>query len=75
MLQTCDDDSAQFGLANIPFGVVSTGADTTPKIATRLRNKVFLIPDLISNGLLDDVQENIRKALSEVGLKSSYEYD
>lgn len=61
-----DDDDSQFGLANIPFGVVSTQDDSTPKAATRLFGQVFRIPDLISKGLMNSLDEGTMSALLKV---------
>lgn len=60
-------DGDQFGLANIPFGVVSTAQDPIPRIATRLNDQVFTLPDLIENGLLDHLDQDIKSSLSQVG--------
>ncbi|KAK5098953.1 hypothetical protein LTR24_001581 [Lithohypha guttulata] len=58
-----EDEDAQFGFANIPFGVVSTDDDQTPQIATRLFGHVFKLPTLIRKGLLGSLEEETRSAL------------
>jgi len=65
-----DDDDAQFGLKNIPFGVVSTQDDSEPKTATRLLGHVFRLPDLISRGLVSTLDEETRLALLKVSVAS-----
>lgn len=60
------DENSQFGLANIPFGVVSTKADPIPKIATRLFDQVYLIPNLVANGHLDQLSPSTRSSLFQV---------
>jgi len=59
-------ENSQFGLANIPFGVVSTKADPIPKIATRVFDQVFLIPNLVANGHLDHLNPSTRSSLLQV---------
>ena len=61
-----DDDNSQFGLANIPFGVVSTKGDPIPKIATRVFDQAFLIPNLVTNGHLDHLNPSTRSSLLQV---------
>lgn len=63
-------EGAQFGLANIPFGVVSTVSDPSPKAATRLHDRVFLLPGLIERGLLSGVDEAIQKSLQTVSRRN-----
>ena len=61
-----DDNGAQFGFKNIPFGVVSTQDDPVPKAATRLFRHVFRLPDLISRNLMGNLDEETRSALLKV---------
>ena len=61
-----EDEDAQFGFANIPFGVVSTDDDQIPQIATRLFGHVFKLPTLIRKGLLGSLEEETRSALLKV---------
>ncbi|KAK5942062.1 hypothetical protein PMZ80_006015 [Knufia obscura] len=62
-----EDDDAQFGLTNIPFGIVSTQEDSTPKAATRLFSHVFRLSDLMSKGLMDSLDEQTTSALLKLG--------
>lgn len=59
-----------FTISNIPFGVVSTPENAKRQIATRLHGNVFLIPKLLENGLLGDVDREVSDALLEVSLSS-----
>lgn len=61
-----EDEDAQFGFANIPFGVASTDDDQTPQIATRLFGHVFKLPTLIRKGLMGSLEEETRSALLKV---------
>lgn len=59
-------ENRQFGLSNIPFGVVSTKDVPTPKIATRFHDQVVLLPNIIEKGLLPAIGEEVKSALSKV---------
>ena len=60
-------DDAQFGLANIPFGIASRNdGNGNPQVSTRLREQVYFLPELITNGLLVGLDESIAKALHQV---------
>lgn len=59
-------DDAHFTLTNLPFGVISTKDDPSPRIATRLYSNVFILPELINHGLLTRLSEETKTALSQV---------
>lgn len=62
----CDDD--HFTLANLPFGVVSIeNQPDVKRIATRLREHVYIFIELLEHGLLHGVNEEIKETLTQVG--------
>ena len=72
-----ENESAQFGIANIPFGIVSTSHDAHRKAATRYLDKVLLLPDLIANGHFAEtgIQAETLASLSEVRCQSCWRQD
>lgn len=60
------NDDAQFGHANIPFGVISTRNAQSPRIATRIGGQVFRLPDLIDAGYLENLDSDIKYTLYDV---------
>ena len=62
---------AHFTIANIPFGVASrNNQDAKPQTATRLKEHVYFLPELLSNKLLR-LPEDIAATLQEVCSVSS----
>lgn len=60
-------DDTQFSVANIPFGIASRNdGDHAPQISTRLREHVYFVPELISNGLLANLNTATAIALHQV---------
>ena len=68
-----DDD--HFTLANIPFGVASRqGQDSKPQIATRLRDHVYFISDLV-NSKQTDLPDHVRSPLAQVSSINNMDLD
>jgi hypothetical protein len=62
-----DSYDAHFTLANIPFGIASRlGGSGHPQAATRLHDRVYFLPALLSNGLLGGLSEELGKAIQQV---------
>lgn len=61
------NDDAHFTIGNIPFGIASR-TDGKPQTSTRLRDQVYFLPELISHGLLPDIEEATVDALHQVRL-------
>jgi hypothetical protein len=61
------EDDDHFTLANIPFGIASRVASGKLQSATRLKEYIYFIPELLAAGLFDS-PENIRVALAQVSL-------
>jgi hypothetical protein len=59
------NNDAHFTIANIPFGIASR-KDGNPQAATRLLGFVYFIPEMISHGLLTDLDDEIVGALVQV---------
>ena len=60
------NDDNHFTLANIPFGIASRNGDNELlQSATRLKNNVYFLPELITAGLLK-VEKNTKLALQQV---------
>jgi hypothetical protein len=57
-----DDD--HFTLANLPLGIASR-PNGTPQAATRLREYVYFLPELVSKELIE-LDENIEHAIIQV---------
>lgn len=66
MAEITQSEDGHFGLANIPFGVISTQVNGTPSIATRVFGGVYTMQDLIDQGLLEFSEEEIEDALLQV---------
>jgi hypothetical protein len=62
--ETFNDDT-HFTIANIPFGIASR-KDGSPQAATRLLEYVYFIPELISHGLLTNLDDEVVGALIQV---------
>jgi hypothetical protein len=62
------NDDGHFTLANIPFGIASRkGEDAPRQSVTRLRNRVYFLPELITAGQLK-VDKDTKTALKQVGI-------
>lgn len=68
------NDDAQFGLANVPFGVVSTRTNPRPQIATRIAGQVYVLPDLISAGYMNFLTAEVKSSLGNVCYPRTWKY-
>lgn len=59
------NDDAHFTLANIPFGIASRGTGGKRQSATRLRDYIYFIPELLAAEVFD-LPEDIKVALAQV---------
>lgn len=60
-------DDKHFTIANIPFGVASRNVDQgRPQVSTRLHERIFFLPELVSAGLLPSLSIELQEAIQEV---------
>ena len=62
--------ASHFTLANLPYGIITTSANTHPQIATRLRDTVYSIPSLIKAGYFPSLDHETLTALQQPLLNS-----
>ena len=67
---TRDTYASHFTLANLPYGIITTTADSQPQIATRLHDTVYSIPSLIKAGHFPSLDQGTITALQQPLLNS-----